>query len=314
MKNQALFSSFANKRRMNIAMSYQATTWAASQRTGNPTLKAILMVIANRASVGEWLAWPKLETIAREADVSKRTVQRALEKLRAMGLIAIAPRYREDGGQIQSDIRLLRDGQPIALDVVDDAPPVSPATTPRGRQVTTLEESIEPSIEQKKERTPAFAVARSKPIDDRADQVRSKPADDEVVDRTPRSTDDEADLIFDEQFWPAYPRRTGEQNEAEARKRFRKIVRSGEDVDKIVIAAAKLAEHWAPTLERKPDDGKFIPTAAKWLKRRGYEGAPPASAARPVTMFDLCRGLEQRVRDHEQAEQAYHLDHQHEHA
>jgi hypothetical protein len=250
-------------------MSYQATSWAASQRTGNPTLKAILFAIANRANVGEWRAWPKLETIAIEADVSKRTVQRGLEKLKAMGLIEIVPRYRADGGQIQSDILMLRDSPTIAPGATDDAPPVTPMSPPHGQQVATQEESSEPSIEIE-ERTPAFAEARTKP------------------------GDAEIDLIFEERFWPAYPKRDGFGGKPEAARIFRKIVKAGEDVEKIIAGAIEHAEHWGPRVERKPSEAKFIKQAANWMRARGWEDERPEPSEACETIFDLVAHFEQR--------------------
>jgi DNA-binding transcriptional MocR family regulator len=118
-------------------MSYQASNWAAAQCVGDRTVKIILLLLANRAShdgKDAGAAWPKLETLAREAEVSKSTVQRSLKRLEERGLIKIEHCFDERGGQIASKFRLLMDNAPTR-DVgrgghLDDHPPVSPGCSP----------------------------------------------------------------------------------------------------------------------------------------------------------------------------------------
>jgi hypothetical protein len=127
----------------------------------------------------------------------------------------------------------------------------------------------------KEERTLAFARPRSKPADEEIDQV------------------------FEQRFWPAYPKRAGDQNEMEAKRKFRKIVKASADpqatVEAIMGAAKQYAAHWKPTVERKRSEAKFIPMAVNWLNDRRWEGAPP-EGAEDETMFDLAIHFEQRVR------------------
>ncbi len=85
-------------------MSWQASSWALKQRVGDPILKILLLAAANYADP-DGRCWPKVETLAFDSEVSKRTIQRKLQELQELGLIVIAPRY--DGGkQISSLIQL----------------------------------------------------------------------------------------------------------------------------------------------------------------------------------------------------------------
>ena len=45
----------------------------------------------------EGACWPGVRTIAKELNLSPRTVQRALRDLERLGLIQSQPRYRENG-------------------------------------------------------------------------------------------------------------------------------------------------------------------------------------------------------------------------
>lgn len=73
--------------------------WAAEQRTGSPTRKAVLMALANAANHHTGRCFPSVERLAHETEASERTVRRALDDLEAAGLIA-RERRRRDGGTL----------------------------------------------------------------------------------------------------------------------------------------------------------------------------------------------------------------------
>jgi hypothetical protein len=253
-------------------MSWQASKWASSQRVGDRTIKLLLMVIANFASP-EGKCWHRQEVLARDAEMSDRTVRRGLVVLRELGLIKTEQMKRTVGGNGNLRIILLMPESAARPDTQMSAPSGHPdVRTARTLVSAPNEPSSEPSIETKKE---PLAFARANP---------TGPSDDEI------------DKIFDEHFWPAYPKRGGIQNRPEAMKRFRKIVRSGKDAEKIVHAATNFADYWNPKVDRKPADAEFIPTAANWLKKRGWEDDVP-EARGGETIFDIAQQLENRVRD-----------------
>lgn len=72
--------------------------------------RVLLDHIGNRE---DGVCWPSQARIAREASVSVRTVQRAVQGLIRKGYISSDPRHREDGGQTSSIYRWL-DGLVIA--------------------------------------------------------------------------------------------------------------------------------------------------------------------------------------------------------
>jgi pyocin large subunit-like protein len=78
-------------------MSWEASTWALSQKTGSPSGKAVLLFLANYAD-DKGRCWPSQNTIAKQTEQSIDTVQRRIKKLEERGLLARNRRIRQDGG------------------------------------------------------------------------------------------------------------------------------------------------------------------------------------------------------------------------
>lgn len=93
-------------------MSFQAMNWAVSVKTGSPTLKAVLMAVANYADVEDGTCFPSQQKLADELEVSSRTVMRALERLEEMGLIHRQRRHNPVDGSRSSDRITLSMGVP----------------------------------------------------------------------------------------------------------------------------------------------------------------------------------------------------------
>lgn len=62
-------------------MSFQLMAWAARQRTGSPTRKAVLMALANATNHHTGLCNPSIETIAEETEFGETAIKRALKEL-----------------------------------------------------------------------------------------------------------------------------------------------------------------------------------------------------------------------------------------
>ena len=110
-------------------------------------------------------------------------------------------------------------------------------------------------------------------------------------------TNDEIDLAFEHRLWPAYPKRSGQRGKPEAKKKFRTIVKSGGNIEKIIDAATKLASDWEPRISRKPIDAQFIPMAATWLNKLRWDDEEGGTPEGGETMFDLAKDFENRVRE-----------------
>lgn len=70
-------------------MSVQAMTWAFEQDIRHSGTKLLLLALANRADYPTGRCWPSVPTLAREASMSVRQVQRLLPELERMGFIRI---------------------------------------------------------------------------------------------------------------------------------------------------------------------------------------------------------------------------------
>jgi SOS-response transcriptional repressor LexA len=77
-------------------MSWQATAWAVKQRTGSPTRKALLLVLASYADKGG-VCWPAQKILADYVEASTDTIQRHLKVLERKGLLKITRRKRQGG-------------------------------------------------------------------------------------------------------------------------------------------------------------------------------------------------------------------------
>lgn len=75
-------------------MSLEAITWAYRTEVGSPTRKSVLLVLANYADE-EDSSYPGIPRIAKMTELSERSVQRALDDLREMGVIRVEERFFE---------------------------------------------------------------------------------------------------------------------------------------------------------------------------------------------------------------------------
>jgi hypothetical protein len=123
-----------------------------------------------------------------------------------------------------------------------------------------------------------------------------------------RKTDEELGQIFDEQFWPVYPKRIGGNPKKPARKAFIKAARALSDVHKILDAVKVFAAGCAQRIARKPGDAKFIPMAVTWLNQERFSddpsdmspsGGPDGTGGGGETVFDLLMQAERKVRENE---------------
>lgn len=86
-------------------MSVQAMGWAFKVRTGSNVLKSVLVAVSNYADE-DGICWPSQARLARDTELSDRTVREALLRLEKMGLIERTRRTNEDGYRASDRIRL----------------------------------------------------------------------------------------------------------------------------------------------------------------------------------------------------------------
>ena len=256
----------------------------------------MLLALCNYADDNDQ-AWPSHATISKITGLARRTVQNNIKKLEDHGVITKSNRVRSDGSQT-SCIVTLNVGMAFgAIGESGDRGPVQ-ETAPGGMNL--VQEGMAPDAPLE----PPF-------------NLQIEPSEKALVRPLGKhSTNDEMDKVFEERFWPAFPKRMGGNSKKKANESFRSAIRyRGADVEKIMAAVAKLADDWQKRVARKPADAQFIPMAATWLNQDRWDevkGAPPEGHGHggAATMFDLANHFENRVREtsHGQASPAHYHD------
>lgn len=73
-------------------------SWARKIITGSPSVKAVLMAIANYADE-DGMCWPSQEMLAADTELSRHTVMRCMETLEEQGMITRQRQHRGDGSR-----------------------------------------------------------------------------------------------------------------------------------------------------------------------------------------------------------------------
>lgn len=168
-------------------MSGAALGWAKAQIAPTTIAKAVLVCLADYADA-DGVAWPSVPSLAKEVQVSDRTVQRALRALAECGIVSVTERVRQDGGQTSNGYQLAMPAAPPGDSV---SPPRCQVVTP---PVTLLSPANEPPIE------PSLSDERDSPA--RAKRSYSK--------------------AF-EAAWLAYPHHKGRSSKPKASDEFAKL-------------------------------------------------------------------------------------------
>jgi hypothetical protein len=79
-------------------MSIQAMAWAKRQKCGNPSMKAVLLAIADYADENG-KAWPSQTRLAEDTELDKRTIRRALLSLEDKGYLRREEYTRSDNSR-----------------------------------------------------------------------------------------------------------------------------------------------------------------------------------------------------------------------
>ena len=73
--------------------------------------KYVYLYLCDRVN-RDGICWPSIATIAKELELSKSTVRRALNDLRAAGLLTTKQRYRSNGGTSTLEYQLIMEEMP----------------------------------------------------------------------------------------------------------------------------------------------------------------------------------------------------------
>jgi hypothetical protein len=227
-------------------MSWEANEWARKQRTGDPVLKNLLMMLSNYANEDSE-CWHSQARISFDTEIPIRTLRRKLQDLAALGLIEITQRIREDGTKTTSLIRLLLNPAATVADGDEVQRPKEGGTVGQNGgspSATWL-------AEQESPRTTGISK---------------------------ESTRAQAERFFDERFWPAFPKREGSNPKEPAKKKFVALVVGGENPEAILAGALQYEQD----LRRRGDlNTRFVKQCLVWLNGKGWRDDPESRGGSP---------------------------------
>ena len=273
-------------------MSIKAVSWAIEVRVGDPTLKVLLIAIANYADENN-RAWPSQKRLAYDTEVSERTIRRKMNELQDLGLISIEERRRPSGEVATSVVTLNTSGQSGRLSQPADKIDPTIGQKRGSPSATKVSASNEPSRTIKEEPSdsiPSLSLGHAS----NGTELNLEPSCEAKV-LTKR---EEAELFFDKQFWPNYPKRFGSNPKELARKKIISAILKGENPTEILDGVHRLFAG----LQRGGKIGtEYVPMAITWINRRQWKDDPlPAGngkARGEVSFFDVAQEAFEQAHD-----------------
>ena len=289
--------------------------WIVTSGAG-PAAVMVWVCLAKHANQDR-AAWPSIGSLAKTTGMSCDTVRRGLQRLKEIGAIEARPRFRADGSCTSNEYRLRfihpdeRGAPPLAKTVgapsknvrgpsqKREAPPLAKTAPLELDPVLELEPSykrcVDPEINTPP-LPPTGGTAGKEPL--QGDlippdvPVNGKPA----KPRTPKAikgsdpANDEAWAAFD----AAYPRPTNGRglDRPEARRRFDRYAREGQDMDAIVEGARRYAA-WITRM----DKGEYVAMMSTWLNKKRWLETHDVnlSVGRPASRQETMRDTFKRL-------------------
>lgn len=103
-------------------MSWKALDWATDIRVGSPTMRLILILLANKADE-KFSCYPSVGTLVTESCAARSTVLETLKRLEVQGFITRVAQYHESGAQRSSRYLLNHPDAPHLKPGPDSGPP-----------------------------------------------------------------------------------------------------------------------------------------------------------------------------------------------
>jgi hypothetical protein len=250
-------------------MSVKAMQWVAQCTVGRSSDKAVLVALANYHHEKTGDCRPGIDTLAAFTELNRKTVMPALDRLRDEGFIDFdkgTRRHRSyvlnfDRNSPNSGTKGGRDNSPN-FGTLKGAP-IVPKTDAHSPKIGTLGEN--PIVPNPAAHSPKSCLLKSQRLDHEQENRKEQEKNPPIVPPSKANEPLTGELLaaseapdpFDE-FWQAYPRKTGK---ADARKAFAKC---REPVANLVAdIRQRLAEgHWSTASDRK----RFIMHPATYLR------------------------------------------------
>jgi hypothetical protein len=281
-------------------VSVEAVKWAMDDapmlltEKGKPdtTARFVLSALAEHAHEDGTNSYPSVPRIQYKTGFNRRTVQDALGRLEAAGLITAVgtkhtctnwtlslrrKRPAADWGQLSDEtekrraataerVRRHRARLVTPSDGVTETPLNSvtgDGVTPSNAEVT-LSGDVRNAVEQRSVTPSDAPEPPAQPQEEPQEEPSLFAAPPRAERETPRAAAQAPVPDGFDAFWAEYPRKAAK---ADARKAYAAAVKAGIDSEQLVTAAIKHREHW--TAEgRQPG---YVPYPATWLRKGSYE-------------------------------------------
>ncbi|TDT95338.1 helix-turn-helix protein [Streptomyces sp. 846.5] len=281
-------------------MSVEAVKWAMDDapmlltEKGRPdtTARFVLSALAEHAHVDGTNSYPSVPRIQYKTGFNRRTVQDALGRLEAAGLITAMgtkhsctnwtlslrrKRPAADWEQLSDEtekrraataerVRRHRARQVTPSDGVTETPLNSVTgngVTPSDAEVTPSNE-IRNAVEQRSVTPSDAPEPPAQPSGEPPEEPSLFAAPPQAERETPRAAAPAPVSDGFDAFWAEYPRKAAK---ADARKAYASAIKAGVDSGQLVTAAIKHREHW--TAEGRQSG--YVPYPATWLRKGSYE-------------------------------------------
>lgn len=260
-------------------MSYDAQAWARKIRTGSPTLKAILMSLANRSN-DEHACWPSQETISSDTEFDVRTVRRALLKLEDMGILRRQTRTNGRSDMIFLNMSTPESPKRHSKAVHDDD--WNNRTDCPGSACPGSESPLDEDTESGGYRSESPDVPDTESADYRTESPPNlnieTPSKQKL--ETPRNKHKKRKTLpwpedYREQFWNLYPKKSGDSRKA-AWAKLDNLERDDQvEFEAIMTGLRYYARRMNDQVKKNPADEKYIAAASVWINQARWETEKP---------------------------------------
>jgi hypothetical protein len=275
-------------------MSIWAMTWAYSQRTGGPRVKAVLVAVANFVDP-EGYGWPTIKDLCSMTEQSRSSVQRCLRALEELELLRREPTFDRSGRRINDGYFLL--APPEALRPPEKgtrarraAPPAAPSGAVQTAELGTGQADTGGcQVDTTGGVSPDTGTCHGGPVPVSTVTPLSHPSSQPSSNDHNKRAPPEPEPDWWEQFWREYPHPKGDPTKL-AHEAWLELIGAGIDPKDLVRAA----KAYAAGKERL----QFSVQAHRWLAQGRWsdwlDRARPSSAAPLAPEFASEIGSEQR--------------------
>lgn len=272
-------------------MSHKATNWAVSQRGISPVAKVLLWQLADRHNPDNG-CFPDQETLARDCEISRATVNRNLLDLEAMGLVKRVVRNHPVTKKRLPTRYVLAFEEEFAAIVGEAGNDDEPVEEPGAAESHVSNCDMENQPSHVSPASEAMSHQRAEPC--LTGETHNRSLTGNGTSKITGKRDERAGRESDfDHVWKAFPTRPG-SNKLEAFEAFMRLDKV--DADRCRRGAERFAQHFREQGEKTgipaEDRVQYVPYLSNWIGKQGWISAlelpvKATSAAAQEAMKDV---------------------------